>query len=300
MEIIDAHAHIYERLCGFGPRGEARAIGGGMVEWATGQKDPFLKPEHGEYGFCPEKLIELMDEAGVTRAVLLQASNYGFQNSYTAEAVKKYPARFTGAGTFDPYALKAQDIFDNITTNYGFKILKFEISEFYAITGYHPYFKVNGPELAPILEQANSLGMTVVFDTGTMGTKGFQPDEIAEVADKYKDLTIVVAHMLFPSIKGDNDKKLEIIKKLGKRENICFDIAQFQSKEGTAKLEYMRKCMDIVGSQRIAWGSDCPGVFMNYTYSELIDYIVKSGFFTDSELENVMSKTARRIYKIAD
>ena len=300
MEIIDAHAHIYERLCGYGPRGEARAIGGGMVEWATGQKDPFLKPEHGEYGFCPEKLIELMGEAGVSRAVLLQASNYGFQNSYTAEAVRKYPDRFTGAGTFDPYALKSQEIFENLTNNYGFKILKFEISEAYAITGYHPYFKVNGPELAPVLEQANDLGMTVVFDTGTIGTKGFQPREIAEVADKYKDLTVVVAHMLFPSIKGDNNEKLEIIKELNKWENICFDIAQLQAKDTDVKLKYLRECMDIVGSERIVWGSDCPGVFMNYTYRELIDYICASGLFTDAELENVMAKSARRIYKIAD
>ena len=106
--------------------------------------------------------------------------------------------------------------------------------------------------------------------------------------------------MLFPSVKGDNDERLEIIKELGKLENICFDTAQLQAKEGTAKLEYIRKVMDIVGSERIAWGSDCPGVFMNYTYSELIDYICKSGFFTDRETENIMAKTAHRIYKIAD
>ena len=299
MKIIDAHAHIYERLCGYGPRGEARAIGGGMIEWATGQKDPFLKPEHGEYGFCPEKLLELMDEAGVSRAVLLQASNYGFQNSYIAEAVKNYPHRFTGTGTFDPYALKAQDIFDNLTKGYGFKILKFELSQYYGLTGYHPELKINGKEFAPFFERANELGLTVVLDTGTMGTKGFQPKEIAEIADRYKNLTVVVAHMLFPSVKGDNDERLEIIKTLNK-ENICFDIAQLQVKEGTARLEYIRKVMDMVGSERIAWGSDCPGVFMNYTYRELIDYICKSGFFTDAELENVMANTARRIYKIAD
>ena len=39
MDIVDAHAHVYERLTGFGPRGEARAIGAGMVEWATGERE---------------------------------------------------------------------------------------------------------------------------------------------------------------------------------------------------------------------------------------------------------------------
>ena len=78
MEFIDAHAHIYERLTGFGPHGEARAIGGGMVEWATGRKERFLKPEHGEYGFSYAMLATLMEEGDIGHAVLLQGSNYGF------------------------------------------------------------------------------------------------------------------------------------------------------------------------------------------------------------------------------
>ena len=42
MEFIDAHAHIYDRLTPFGPKGEGRAIGNGLVEWATGEKERFL------------------------------------------------------------------------------------------------------------------------------------------------------------------------------------------------------------------------------------------------------------------
>ncbi|MBQ2773190.1 MAG: amidohydrolase, partial [Clostridia bacterium] len=82
MDIVDAHAHIYERLTGFGPRGEARAIGAGMVEWATGEHERFLREVDGDTGFSPERLLELMDEGGVSHAILLQGSNYGFQNSY--------------------------------------------------------------------------------------------------------------------------------------------------------------------------------------------------------------------------
>ena len=91
MDIVDAHAHVYERLTGFGPRGEARAIGAGMVEWATGERERFLREEDGDTGFSPERLLRLMDEGGISHAVLLQGSNYGFQNSYIAEAVKNIP-----------------------------------------------------------------------------------------------------------------------------------------------------------------------------------------------------------------
>lgn len=135
MEFIDAHAHVYERLIGFGPHGEARAIGDGMVEWATGNKERFLRKGHGDYGFSYDMLLSLMDEGGISHAVLLQGSNYGFQNSYTAEAVKKHPKRFTGAGTFDPYAKSANEIFKNLADNLKFKILKFELSECYGLVG---------------------------------------------------------------------------------------------------------------------------------------------------------------------
>ncbi|MBO7170833.1 MAG: amidohydrolase family protein, partial [Clostridia bacterium] len=136
MEFIDAHAHIYERLTGFGPHGEARAIGGGMVEWATGRKERFLKPEHGEYGFSYDMLATLMEEGDIGHAVLLQGSNYGFQNSYTAEAVRKHPDKFTGAGSFDPYAKHADLIFDHLVNDLGLKILKFEMSDGYGLVGY--------------------------------------------------------------------------------------------------------------------------------------------------------------------
>jgi len=300
MKIIDAHAHIYERLTGFGPKGEARAIGNGMVEWATGQKEHFLREGHGDFGFSPDTLITLMDEANISHAVLLQGSNYGFQNSYIAEAVHTYPTRLTGAGTFDPYCAKAADIFQHLTEDFGFQILKFEISEVYGLTGYHPDLQIDGPVFAPYLELAAEKNITVVIDTGVIHTKSFQIEGIARVAERYPTLTLVVAHTLFPSQDGDNGCRLELIKHL-KKENIFFDIANLQAPKGnTARLEYIRNVMDIVGAEHIAWGTDCPGVFRRFSYAELIDYIVNSGYFSDRELRLVMAKTAEHIYHIQD
>lgn len=298
MEFIDAHAHIYERLSGFGPRGEARAIGGGMVEWATGEKERFLRPEHGEYGFSPEMLVSLMDEANISHAVLLQGSNYGFQNSFIAEAVKKMPDRLTGAGTFDPYAVNAKEIFDNLIDNLEFKILKFEISEMYGLVGYHPDLTVDGVVFEPFLRAAEDKNITVVFDTGEINTKSFQIEGIAKVSKRHKNLNIVVAHTLFPTEDGMNEHRLELIKLL-KRDNVFFDIASLLVPEcDNQRFSYIKTVMGMVGSDHIAWGSDCPGVFRYYSYRQLIDNICNADCFTDTELINLMSKTARYIYKI--
>ena len=184
MQIIDAHAHIFERLTGFGPRGEGRAVGGGVVEWATGDREQFILPEHGDTGFSAETLIRLMDEGGVDRAVLLQGSNYGFQNSYVAEAVKRYPTRFVGAGTLDPFCSTRERIFENLTENLGFSIIKLELSEKFGFMGYHPSMRIDGDELSFVFKRAEEKGITVTVDIGFLGTSSFQIDELCRVRDR--------------------------------------------------------------------------------------------------------------------
>lgn len=300
MKIIDAHAHIYERLSGFGPFGEARAIGDGMVEWATGRKERFLKTEHGEYGFSYDMLSSLMDEGNICHAVLLQGSNYGFQNSYTAEAVKMHPDKFTGAGTFDPCARCADEIFDNLVNNLNFKILKFEMSEGYGLVGYHPDMTLDSCVFEPYLKAAEDMDITIVIDTGELGTKSCRIDDIVNVTKKHKKLKMVVAHTLFPRNDQKNDYRFELIKEI-KSDNVFFDIAALLKPSSSREnIAYIRKVMNMVGSDHMMWGTDCPGAFISYTYREMVDYIFNDVGFNDTELTNLMSQTARYVYKITD
>lgn len=300
MKFIDAHAHVYERLTGFGPYGEARAIGDGMVEWATGRKERFLKTEHGEYGFSYDMLASLMDEGNICHAVLLQGSNYGFQNSYTAEAVRMHPDKFTGAGTFDPYAKSADEIFDNLVNNLKFKILKFEMSECYGLVGYHPELTLDSKVFEPYLKAAEDMGITVVIDTGELGTKSCRIDSVINVAKRHKKLNMVVAHTLFPREDQKNDYRLELIKQI-KSDNIFFDVAALLNPNSTPeKFAYIKKVMNLVGSDHLIWGTDCPGAFISYTYREMVEHICNNGTFTDTELLNLMSQTARYVYKIVE
>ncbi len=49
------------------------------------------------------RLIELMDDAGVDRAVLVQpVSAYGFDNRYTADSARARPDRCTSVACIDP------------------------------------------------------------------------------------------------------------------------------------------------------------------------------------------------------
>src|SRR5258707_7211636 len=62
---------------------------------------PGLQPQLPE-PFTIERLVPMMDEAGVDRAVIVPPSWPGDRNDYALEAVKRYPTPFPGMGRIPP------------------------------------------------------------------------------------------------------------------------------------------------------------------------------------------------------
>src|ERR1700741_5302624 len=61
-------------------------------KWVPGMKPQMAEP------FTIEKLVPLMDQAGVDRVVIVPPSWPGDRNDYALEAVKRYPTRFAVMG----------------------------------------------------------------------------------------------------------------------------------------------------------------------------------------------------------
>src|SRR5216684_8444181 len=77
--IVDAQVHLWKAESPDWP-------------WVPGMKPQMPEP------FTIEKLVPLMDEAGVDRAVIVPPSWPGDRNDYALEAVKRYPNRFAVMG----------------------------------------------------------------------------------------------------------------------------------------------------------------------------------------------------------
>ncbi len=292
MMIIDAHAHVYEILKGYGAKGEFRPLGGGKGIWATGKVEQFFPAEYGDTGFHAETLINLMDEAGVDRAVLLQGGNYGFHNDYMAESAAKYPDRLTAVGAIDPYVLYAEDIFDNLVSRYNFKALKFEISSEWGLSSIHKDLKLTDESFARLFEKANEIGLTVTLDMGTMAMRSFDFEGFRAVTEKYKNILFVMAHCFFPNNDGKNNLRLEFAKCLT-GDNVVMDFANVDL---IAQAEYFKNLKNIIGAERMMWGTDIPGVLCRRSYRELIEIVADCGVFTDSEMPLVMGENAKRVY----
>src|SRR5882672_2089455 len=90
---IDIHPHI---IASDANRYPLAPLGGHQSDWSR------TRP------VTVEKLVAAMDEAGVQKAAIVQASTcYGHDNAYVADAVAAHPKRFTGVFSVDVLASDA-------------------------------------------------------------------------------------------------------------------------------------------------------------------------------------------------
>jgi predicted TIM-barrel fold metal-dependent hydrolase len=303
FDIIDVHAHIIENISGFGYRGELRAIGNGKARWVTGEEADILVDAFGSKSFTHDRLIKEMDTHGVSKAILLQGSFLGYCNEYVHEAQEKYPGRLFGMGTFDPYCLDYIRIMKRLINDFKLRGFKFEMSTEYGFMGYHPDFKIDGDRMRPVWEYAGEEKLIISLDLGTFGEKSLQIKELAGIAHQYPGIRFVVEHLFYPHLDHFDDVKtsLEI---LANQENIYFTTASIPNSTMPEKYPYPSACRyleiakEVVGAKRLMWGSDIPGVVVNASYDDLINYVAESGIFNHEELQDVYAGNAIRIYRL--
>jgi len=300
MKIIDAHAHVAQYIAGFTSRGELRAVGGGKAQYSTGEIFQMFPPEMGDIGVSPEALLRVMDENGVEKAVLLQGNWLGFQNEYTYAAVQKYPDRFTGAATYDPFCVKADEIKRRLFDDLGFKIVKFELSNGSGLMANRPPVDLDGEIMNGCYAHAAEKGLTVVIDIGRPRNSCWQVDAVAAAVEKYPETTFVICHLLAPQ-REDGELLKAALLKLNKP-NVYFDISSLPSNQKPENypyptaVEHLKSAKKIVGADRLMFGSDMPSTLARDSYGHLVDYIVNSGAFTEKELKDVFYNTAQKVY----
>ena len=300
MKIIDAHAHVVQYIAGFTSRGELRGIGGGMARYADGTAFRMLPPGMGEYSASPEDLLAVMDENGVEKAVLLQGQFFGFQNEYTAEAIKKYPQRFSGAASYDPFCAKADEVKARLFGELGFRAVKFEVSNGSGLMAYHLPVDLDGELMHAQYKYAADHGLVFVIDIGRPRNCCWQTAALASAIKKYPSLTFVICHLLAPQ-----RTDVELLKReLGAfaLPNVYFDIASLAANQQPetypypTAVEHLRTAKAAVGAQKLMFGTDMPSNLCRDSYAHLKDYIIESGVFNECELESIFYDCAESIY----
>lgn len=305
MKKIDGHIHLVRELAGSKGQGRLSPLGNGYAIWDNGEIIHLIPKGWGEDNFLAEKYLPVMEQEGIEKAVLLQGTLNGYQNYYTYQVVKKYPGKFIGAFSVDPFAEYAMDIVKRHVEQLGFRAIKFEISQGGGLHGFHEPFRLDlDNHCAQIFHYlADYPGFVITVDYGDFTQTSYQPEAIVNLAHQYPQMDFVVCHLSFPN--ADHLNRLSsVLRQFASLKNIYVDISAIQDIDGETSADFpyprcqktVRVAKAILGARRIIWGTDSPWSATFNTYHQLATWLEHTDIFNEDELEDVMYNNADRIY----
>ena len=237
-----------------------------------------------------EVFLSNMDYAQVEVAVVTQEFIDGCQNDYLADVASRFGDRFFVCGLCDyhrgGYLEEAKQLVSK-----GFKAI--------TIPGHRlqttdDRIKLNCEEMMQMFHymEDNGIILSLVLEEGTT-----QIPEIQEVIEECPNLKIAVGHFGMVTCDGWKDQIM-----LARNENVMIESGgitwlfndEFYPFKGAVKA--IREAADLVGMNKLMWGSDYPRTITAITYRMSYDFITKSSDFTEQEKCLFLGENARKFY----
>jgi predicted TIM-barrel fold metal-dependent hydrolase len=279
MTTIDIHPHIISTDTARYPR---TPLGGKQSDWSA------TRP------VSMEQLVAAMDEAGVQRAAIVQASTcYGHDNSYVADAVAAHPKRFTGIFSVDIMAPDAAErmkywLAKGLT---GLRLFTF------GSTMSEQASWLDDPKSYPGWTAAGELGLSVCLQ---MSAKAIP--QAASMAKRFPNVKILLDHCARPSLEdGPPYAAAASLFELAKVPNIYLKLsprAFNESRKSKATPEtFFARLVAEFSAQRLAWGSNYPS--NEGTLPALLKLARESlASLSAADQEWIFAKTAQTIYPV--
>jgi predicted TIM-barrel fold metal-dependent hydrolase len=289
MKIIDAHAHLWLN--------QDTEVNGQQIKTLTGGRSLFmgeirqmLPPFITDGRNTAEIFLSNMDYAQVSAAVITQEYIDGLQNEYLLEVQNKYPDRFLCCAMVDarqegflPHAEKliAQ----------GFRGMKIP-AERLVMPDRRVY--LTSPEMMAmfkLMEEKN------VFLSVDLYPGELQVAEMQEIIQECPNLKIAIGHFAMVTREGWKEQV-----KLARHRNVRIESGgitwlfndEFYPFLGAVKA--IKIASEMVGIDRLMWGSDYPRTITAITYRMSYDFVLKSNFLTDEEKSLFIAENARQFY----
>ena len=237
----------------------------------------------------PEMLLALMKQNGVEKTVLIQYIGYRWDNGYVADVLKQYPRYFRGVCRVDPLHPDAPDHLSRLVEEQGFHGVRLSPA------GDASGDWIRGPLMPPLWERCSRLKvpMTILAPITRM------PD-IAVLAERFPDLTIVIDHMADCPI--DQPQELDRLIALARYPKVFVKISHTWSisKQAYPYLDaqqFVKRLYEKFGPQRLMWATDWPIVEQVASYTKALTVVRDSmAFLNDEDKRWILSKTIERVW----
>ncbi len=293
MTIIDAHSHLWLRQDTTWNGLEIRTTENGRSLF-LGEEVQMIPPFMIDGKNSAEIFLSNMNYAQVSAAVVVQELIDGNQNDYLETVRKQFPDRFLVCGMVDCFghdmAAEAVTLVER-----GFDGI--------AIPGHRLILDnrrvlLNSPEMMAMYDvmERHDLFLSVTLADGDL-----QVGELREVAETHPRLRIAIGHFGMPT----REKWLEQIR-LARYANVYVESggitwlynSEFYPYPGAIRA--IREAADLVGMDKLMWGSDYPRTITAITYKMSYDFVVKSKELTDEEKSLFLGGNAERFYGLRD
>jgi predicted TIM-barrel fold metal-dependent hydrolase len=287
--IIDAHMHLWKELKGRVNGKDVVSIGGGAADF-LGEKRQMMPPYMVSGENTVEMFVSNMNYAGVAGAVVTQEYIDGIQNEYLIECNKKFPDRLFVCGMAEfrepGYFNEVKGLIDE-----GFKGMKVPAQRLVSLP---KRVYLNEEEMIKTfkLMEEKDIILSIDLDDGDS-----QVGELQEVIKECPNLKIAIGHF---GMVGRECWHKQI--KLAENKNVFIESGgitwlfhkEFYPYKGAVRA--IKEASELVGIEKLMWGSDYPRTMTAITYKMSYDFIEKSNEMTNYEKRRFLGENAIYFY----
>ena len=287
--IIDAHSHLWLKqdtvVDGLPIRTEknGRSI-------FMGEERQMLPPFMIDGKNSAEVFLSNMDYAQVSAAVVTQEFIDGLQNEYLQEVKQRYPDRFFVCGLCEfrrpGFLQQAKQLIKE-----GFQAIKIPAQR---LLMPDRRISLNCDEMMAMFALMEKNGIILSID---LAEGDCQVNEMENIISEYPSLKIAIGHF---GMVNRPQWKTQI--QLARHPNVRIESGgitwlfndEFYPFAGAIRA--IREAADLVGFEKLMWGSDYPRTITAITYRMSYDFIVKSKELGEEEKALFLGENARTFY----
>src|SRR5437870_9122219 len=247
---------------------------------------PGLQPQLPE-PFTIERLVPMMEEAGVDRAVIGPPSWPGDRNDYGLEAVKRYPERCRVMGRIPLQDPKSADLLPKWKEQPG-------------MLGVRVIF--NNPRTIPWLTDGTADWFWPAAEKAGLPVMCFAPGRTAvfgKIAERQPQLTLIIDHLgvnMAMANEGKLDEAIGDTVALAKAPNVSVKLS---ASPGISREPYplrdvtvhVQRVFDVYGSERSYWVTDLTNSFAKASYRQRVTQFTEElSFLSESDKDWVMGR----------
>ena len=293
MKIIDAHAHLWLKQDTVVDGLPIRTLENGRSLF-MGEVRQMVPPFMIDGVNSAEVFLSNMDYAQVSAAVITQEFIDGIQNDYLLDVARRYPHRFLVCGMCEfrqpGFLPHAKYLLDR-----GFRVIKIPAQRLLLKEGRVMLTSDEMMQMFHMMEEREVI-LSIDLADGNM-----QVGEMEEIIQECPRLKIAIGHFGMVT-RPEWEEQI----KLARHPNVRIESGgitwlfndEFYPFHGAVRA--IRRAADLVGMEKLMWGSDYPRTITAITYRMSYDFITKSRELTEEEKARFLGLNAQQFYGFTD